>query len=84
MSSSLLAMNTPSRFSVCVACGLEASVGVFDGVAELVSLLGMGLGEEVALLLVGVGEGLFDFAVGDGLFDLGVGDASFLPRTSVL
>jgi hypothetical protein len=44
----------------------------------------MGLGEEVAFLLVGVGEGLFDFAVCDGLFDLGVGVASFLPRTSVL
>jgi hypothetical protein len=35
----------------------------------------MGLGEEVAFLLVGVG---------DGLFGLGVGIASFLPKTSVL
>ena len=52
--------------------------------AEEVSLLGFGVAEEDAFLLVGVADGLFDFGVGAGLFGLGVGAASFLLKTSVL
>jgi hypothetical protein len=47
-------------------------------------LLGFGLEEDVAFLLLGVADGLFGFGVGKGLFGLGEGSASFLLKTSVL
>jgi hypothetical protein len=58
-----------------VASGLEGSVGEFLGVGEVVSLLGVGDGEEIAFLLLGVGNGSVGF---------GVGKDSFLLKTSVL
>jgi len=66
-------MTTPSRTGVCVARGLEASVGVFVGVGEAVFLLGVDDG--IAFVLLGVGK---------GVFGVGVGDAVFLLKTSVL
>jgi hypothetical protein len=58
-----------------VASGLEGSVGEFLGVGEVTSLLGVGVGEEIAFLLLGVGNGSVGF---------GVGKDSFLLKTSVL
>jgi hypothetical protein len=56
-----------------VGSGLEGSVGEFVGVGEVVSLLGDG--EEIAFLLLGVGNGSVGF---------GVGKDSFLLKTSDL
>jgi hypothetical protein len=68
-------MTTPSTTAVWVASGVAASVELGLGAGDLLSLIGVGVDDEIAFLLVGVGKGLFGF---------GVSDDAFLLRTSVL
>jgi hypothetical protein len=47
-------------------------------------LLGFGVDEDVAFLLLGVADGLFGFGVGKGLSGFDVSTGSLLLNTSVL